>query len=122
VRAVLGREALPGMGQPLVLPDLRFVAVREVPVVSKGDLHPSAVEELASEEVRLLSGAKLQDEGDVAYLVFDEPVSNDDVTLMLWIELQRASQGTARLSGVRVTFERVDGDWTVKGDPVVLAV
>ena len=122
--AVLGREALPGSGRAIVLPDLGFVLEQDgSAVVSDENLlgRPAAggrVRVLSVEEIR----REAEQRGQVGYLRFQQvEADGDSVRCTLEGRVARSGGQEAGLSGVQATFVRSGGEWRVEEEPAFFA-
>ena len=135
LRAILLGEPLPGSGQSLSVPDLRFV-LRQPAIPLSSENFAGSVENFAGsvsieglpKPLHVLSPEELieesREQGEVAYLRFQPAKQNAD-TVQLTIEARLATADTERaplgLGGTQVVFQRVEDEWTVATPPASYA-
>jgi len=128
LRAILLGEPLPGSGQSLSVPDLRFVLRQPAILLSSENLAGSVSLEGLPKPLHVLSAEELTEEsrkqGEVAYLRF-QPAKQKADTVQLTIEARLATADTERtplgLGGTQVVFQRVGDEWTVATPPASYA-
>ena len=128
LRAILLGEPLPGSGQSLSVPDLRFVLRQPAILLSSENFAGSVSIEGLPKPLHVLSPEELIEEsrqqGEVAYLRFQPAQQNAD-TVQLTIEARLATADTERaplgLGGTQVVFQRVGEEWTVATPPASYA-
>jgi hypothetical protein len=130
LKAVLLREPLPGVSQPLAFADLAFVLNQpEILVSNEHVAGPIAIND-APRSVRVLSPSDIAKlvrhaTGDVVFLRFQQPeVANDTVGLTLEAKLvpRDGGQQPLGLSGVQVRFRKIGGRWQADEPPAHFAV
>jgi hypothetical protein len=128
LRAILQDQPLPGSGQSLSVPDLRFVLRQPAILLSSENLAGSVSIEGLPKPLHVLSPEELieksREQGEVAYLRFQPAKQNAD-TVQLTIEARLATADTERaplgLGGTQVVFQRVGDEWTVATPPASYA-
>jgi hypothetical protein len=123
LRAIVSGEPLPGCDQPIRFPDLAFVLNQpNVMVVNENilgfptNLNLSKPVQIVSRQSLLRQAGEL---GDIYYLHFRRPQIKGD-TVQLTLEAKIAPrdphQPLLGLSGLQVTFKKVDGKWQALGE------
>ena len=128
LRAILQDQPLPGSGQSLSVPDLRFVLRQPAILLSSENLAGSVSIEGLPKPLHVLSPEELieksREQGEVAYLRF-QPAKHKADTVQLTIEARLATADTERaplgLGGTQVVFQRVGDEWTVATPPASYA-
>ena len=128
LRAILQDQPLPGSGQSLSVPDLRFVLRQPAILLSSENLAGSVSIEGLPKPLHVLSPEELieksREQGEVAYLRFQPAKQNAD-TVQVTIEARLATADTERaplgLGGTQVVFQRVGSEWTVATPPASYA-
>jgi len=129
LKAVLLSQALPGLNQPIIFPDLSFILRQPIIILVDENLAGRVTIEQPPKPFRIMSRENLlleaRTKGDITYLCF-RPPEGEDKSVKLTLEAKIAprdpAQLTLGLSGIQVKFQEVAGQWEAIEEPTFFAM